>query len=166
MNEAAFRSLYEQHRDALFRFGVRLTGSPETAEDLVHDSFLGLYRGGWDQSRASAKTYLYGAVRNLAYKRHRDLGREASDCDADAQVDAVALGSLISKEASEAVRRAVMALPASQKEVLVLFEYEDLPLSEIAQIVEADVGAVKSRLHRARESLRKWLAPAFEEATR
>jgi len=166
MTEAAFRSLYEQHRDALFRFGVRLTGSAETAEDLAHDSFLALYRGGWDQSRGSAKTYLYGAVRNLAYKRHRDLEREDSDCDVDAPVDPVALGSLISKETSEAVRRAVMALPVAQREVLVLFEYEDLPLSEIAQIVEADVGAVKSRLYRARESLRKWLAPVFEEATR
>jgi RNA polymerase sigma-70 factor (ECF subfamily) len=166
MTEAAFRSLYEQHRDSLFRFGVRLTGSAETAEDLVHDSFLGLYRGGWDQSRGSAKTYLYGAVRNLAHKRYRDLGREESDSDADATIDAAALGSLISRETSEAVRRAVMALPSAQREVLVLFEYEDLPLSEIAQIVEADVGAVKSRLYRARERLRKWLAPAFEEATR
>jgi RNA polymerase sigma-70 factor (ECF subfamily) len=166
MTEAAFRSLYEQHRDALFWFGVRLTGSAETAEDLVHDSFLGLYRDGWDQSRGSAKTYLYGAVRNLSYKRYRDLGREGTDSATDAPIEPVALSSLISRETAEAVRRAVMALPAAQREVLVLFEYDDLPLSDIARIVEADVGAVKSRLYRARESLRKWLAPAFEEATR
>ncbi len=166
MTEAAFRSLYEQHRDALFRFGVRLTGAADIAEDLVHDSFVGLYRGGWDESRGSAKTYLYGAVRNLAHKRYRDLGREESDCDADARVEPAALVSLISKETSEAVRRAVMALPAAQREVLALFEYEDLALNEIAQIVQADVGAVKSRLYRARESLRKWLAPAFQETTR
>jgi RNA polymerase sigma-70 factor, ECF subfamily len=49
-------------------------------------------------------------------------------------------------------------LPHMQQEALVLFQYEGLTLEEIAQIVGADVGTVKSRLHRARERLRKELA--------
>ncbi len=49
-------------------------------------------------------------------------------------------------------------LPPLQKEALVLFEYEGATLEEIAQIVAADVGTVKSRLHRARERLRRSLA--------
>ena len=44
-----------------------------------------------------------------------------------------------------------------------LFEYEELALEEISKIVAADVGAVKSRLYRAREALRKTLAPALRE---
>lgn len=57
------------------------------------------------------------------------------------------------------VREAVADLPPLQREALVLFEYEGLPMNEIATIVGADVGAVKGRLHRARERLRNTLAP-------
>jgi RNA polymerase sigma-70 factor (ECF subfamily) len=51
-----------------------------------------------------------------------------------------------------------------QREALVLFEYEGVSLEEIAQIVGAEVGTVKSRLHRARERLRQVLAPYREVA--
>jgi RNA polymerase sigma-70 factor (ECF subfamily) len=57
------------------------------------------------------------------------------------------------------VREAVADLPPLQREALVLFEYEGMPMSEIAMIVGSDVGAVKSRLHRGRERLRNSLAP-------
>jgi RNA polymerase sigma-70 factor (ECF subfamily) len=50
-------------------------------------------------------------------------------------------------------------LPPLQKEALVLFEYEGMALSEIASMIGTDVGAVKSRLHRARERLRNALRP-------
>ena len=59
----------------------------------------------------------------------------------------------------ERVGRAVRALPPLQREVVILAEYEGLTLAEIAQAVDADVGTVKSRLHRARENLRCALAP-------
>jgi RNA polymerase sigma factor (sigma-70 family) len=64
---------------------------------------------------------------------------------------------LLLVETAEAVRLAVEALPVLQREVVVLFEFEDLPLDEIARIVGAETGAVKSRLHRARQALRKAL---------
>ena len=57
------------------------------------------------------------------------------------------------------VQEAVSSLPPLQREALVLFEYEGLALSEIASMIGTDVGAVKSRLHRARERLRNTLGP-------
>ena len=59
----------------------------------------------------------------------------------------------------EMVGRAVGALGPLQREVVILAEYEGLTLAEIARAVDADVGTVKSRLHRARENLRHMLAP-------
>jgi RNA polymerase sigma-70 factor (ECF subfamily) len=164
MTEAEFRSLYTQYRDPLFRFGYRLTGSAETAEDLVHDCFVGLFRGAFDASRASMKTYLYAAMRNLCRKRYRDSGREELlDANAEQPVSAGVIEALISQDTAAAVQLAVAALPLLQRETLVLFEYEELSLDEISKIVGADIGAVKSRLHRAREALRKALAPLMKE---
>ena len=62
-------------------------------------------------------------------------------------------------EAATAVERAVAALPLLEREALILFQYEGLTLAEIAEVVGAEVGTVKGRLHRARERLRIELAP-------
>jgi RNA polymerase sigma-70 factor (ECF subfamily) len=162
MTEAAFRTIDSEYRDPLFRFGYRLTGSAEVAEDLVHDCFIGLFRGGFDEHRASLKTYLYGAMRNLCRKHFRDTGREVEETDVP--VNSGPLDAAIARETAAAVRSAVQSLPLLQREALVLFEYEELSLDEISRIVDADVGAVKSRLSRARETLRKSLA--MKEAAR
>ncbi len=156
-DDGAFRSIYGRYRDPLFRFGYRLTGATETAEDMVHDAFLGLFRGGFQAGRASLKTYLYAALRNQARKRFRDSGREeAADSDYPEE-RAGPLDVLLTAETGERVRRAVAELPLAQREALILFEYEELSLEEIAQVVEVEVTAVKARLWRAREGLRRSL---------
>ena len=114
MTETEFRTLYKQYRDPLFRFGFRLTGSAPVAEDLVHDCFVGLFRGGFDSRLASMKTYLYGAMRNLCRKHYRDTGYEEPDGEQDRPLPAGVLESLISGETVERVRRAVEALPLLQ----------------------------------------------------
>jgi RNA polymerase sigma-70 factor (ECF subfamily) len=159
-DEEAFLALYQSLRDPLLRFAYRLTGSAALAEDLVHDSFVGLFRSGYDERRGRVSTYLFAAVRNLARKHYRDYAREDLMEDfADSRTEtAEPLDALLACEISEAVQNAVAALPILQREALILFEYEELPLEEIARIVDADLSAVKSRLHRARERLRKSLA--------
>jgi RNA polymerase sigma-70 factor (ECF subfamily) len=67
--------------------------------------------------------------------------------------------SIERSEISHIVAEAVRGLPLLQREVLILAEYEELSLEEIARAVESEVGTVKSRLHRARENLRRMLAP-------
>jgi RNA polymerase sigma-70 factor (ECF subfamily) len=166
MTEADFRALYGQYREPLFRFGYRMTGSVEIAEDLVHDCFVGLFRGHFDGRKASLKTYLYAALRNLCRKHYRDTGREDLEEEADRPCADGPLDTLIARETAVAVRQAVAALAPLQRETLILFEYEELTLDEISKIVEADLGAVKSRLHRAREALRKSLAPLMKETSR
>jgi len=164
-DQAAFRELYERHRLPVFRFAYRLLGSIEAAEDVTHDCFLSLIRrpDSFDPERASLRTYLFAAARNLAMKHFRRLGREGSlDELAEAQVASSRqepLRRVLREEMENQVRDAVLALPPLQREAVVLFEYEDLSLSEIAAITQSDVGAVKARLHRAREGLRRMLRP-------
>jgi len=164
-DHASFLLLYERHRQAIFRFAYRVLGSSELAEDVTHDCFLSLLMRpeGFNPERASLRTYLYGAVRNLALKHFRDTGRElgmdALSVEPPVPDRESPLRRVLGDELAVKVREAVMRLPPLQREVLVLFEYEGLPLSEIAAVVGTDVGAVKSRLHRARERLRNSLAP-------
>jgi RNA polymerase sigma-70 factor (ECF subfamily) len=171
-DEAAFLALYERHRDAIFRFAYRLLGAPALAEDIAHDCFLGLLRrpAAFDPARASLRTYLYAAARNLVLKQFRRPGVEVTLEDLHDELHAEEseqpLRRLLAAEVSEAVRRAVLNLPPLQREALVLFEYEELTLAEIAAVVGADVGAVKARLARARENLRRQLAPYMPAARR
>jgi RNA polymerase sigma-70 factor (ECF subfamily) len=65
---------------------------------------------------------------------------------------------MLQAERSELVAAAIARLPVLQREAIVLFTFEELPLEEIAKITGVDPGAVKSRLHRARQALRAALA--------
>ena len=143
----------------MFRFAWRLTGSVATAEDVLQECFLALIEGArFDVDRGSLRAYLFGIARNLALKRMRLAERESEEVQ-DTEGDLGPLENLLSAERSEAVARAVMALPPFQREALILFEYEDLSLEEIAAVTGIEAGAVKARLHRAREALRRQLAP-------
>lgn len=162
---AAFLQVYERHRDAVFRFAYRLSGSIELAEDITHDSFLGLMKKplNFSPSRASLRTYLFAAVRNLWLKQLRKSGRELAieDMPDDQFVGTSRepLRRLMDEELSLKVEEAVSSLPPLQREALVLFDYEGLALSEIASLVGTEVGAVKARLHRARTRLKNALQP-------
>jgi RNA polymerase sigma-70 factor (ECF subfamily) len=63
------------------------------------------------------------------------------------------------REIADLVAPAVRSLPPLQREVVILAEYEECSLDEIARAVDAEIGTVKSRLHRARARLRRMLAP-------
>lgn len=164
-DEAAFLQLYERHRDAVFRFAYRLLGSAGPAEDVTHDCFLSLLRQPerFDPSRASLRTYLLAAARNLSLKHFRKMGEEVAVEELTEELrlpeEAAPLRQLLAEELSSEVRKAVESLPVLQREALILFEYEELSLAEVASVVGADVGTVKARLHRARQRLKRVLSP-------
>src|SRR5262245_36574501 len=158
-DERAFRILFDQHHAVLFRFAHRLTGSTDAAEDITQDCFLRLIeRARFDPARGSLRQYLYGTVRNLARQRWQAADREVPWED-ESEDDALAIpDAMITAEVSEAVQAALDLLPPLQREAIVLFEFEELSLEEIAAVAGTDIGTVKSRLHRARERLRRLLA--------
>ncbi len=164
--EAAFQTLYERFRLPLFRFAYRLLGTSEAAEDAVHDCFLSLINDStrFDSGRASLRTYMFAAARNQAFKRlaQRNGEEELSDVGgaeaAHAHQMAEPLRRVLEAEVTAEVQGAIAGLPALQREAIVLFEYEELSLAEIAEVAGTDVGTIKSRLHRARRALRRTLA--------
>jgi len=167
-DEAAFLLLYERHRTPVFRFACRMLGEPQHAEDVTQECFMSVLRRpeAFRAERASLRTYLCAIARHLALKQLRKRGQET--LTDDPPVDAAPgtrtaaddpLRSAIGGQEAEAVRQAVAELPPLQREAVVLFEYQEMSLLEIATVCEVDVGTVKSRLHRARERLRRRLLP-------
>ena len=158
-DEQAFLALYVRHRVPVLRFAWRMTGSVAVAEDVAQECFLSLVRGShYREDRGQLRTYLLGIARHLVFRHLRMSERETEE-----HFERVAgpdvLDALLNAERSEMVRQAIASLPAVQREAIVLFEYEQLALEEIAAITGAEVGAIKGRLRRARESLRKRLEP-------
>jgi RNA polymerase sigma-70 factor (ECF subfamily) len=158
VTDAEFQAAFEQHKDAVHRFAWRMSGSAPAAEDITQDTFAALLRhpGRFDPARGPLRAFLLGIARNLVLKHWRAEHRFEPLDDETMAAEPVDLGR---GEVGEMVGRAVRALRPLQREVVILAEYEGLTLAEIATAVEADVGTVKSRLHRARENLRRALAP-------
>ena len=167
-DQAAFLDLYDRYREPIFRFAYRLLGSVEIAEDVTHDCFLSLIRKpeNFRPERASLKTYLYAAARNLAMKHFRNQGRETGLDEVNEEPKESPkrgpLRRLLDEELATQVREAVFSLPPLQREALILFEYEGLSLNEVAEITGTDAGAIKARLYRAREGLRRILQPYMD----
>jgi RNA polymerase sigma-70 factor (ECF subfamily) len=143
----------------LFRFAYRMTGSTADAEDIVQECFVELLRPGcsYDPKRTPLRTYLFGVVRNQALKR---IARRQSSADDTSPVwdGRSPEGEALRNEIEAAVARAVTQLPEGQREALILAHYEQMPLAEIAKLMDLEIGAVKSRLQRARAQLKETLA--------
>ena len=156
-SEDAFLRLFDEHHTALFRLAWRLAGSVTDAEDIVQECFLSLLKPGcgFDPERTAIRTYLFGAVRNQWLKR---LRRREHGLAPERVEPRTPETEALREEAAEAVAAAIAQLPDSQREVLLLAHYEQLSLAEIAEITELEVSAVKSRLQRARATLRETLA--------
>jgi RNA polymerase sigma-70 factor, ECF subfamily len=169
-DEAAFLVLYERHRTPIFRFACRLLGSAPLAEDVTHDCFVSVMRKPtlFQPELASLRTYLCAAARNLAFKQLKRRGLETLVEDPPEPQPTSAtpepLRQVLEGEVAEHVRQAVEALPPLQREAVILFEYHEMSLADIALVAETDVGTIKSRLHRARQRLKRVLAPWYRGA--
>jgi RNA polymerase sigma-70 factor (ECF subfamily) len=175
-DEAASRTIVEAlHRPVIatiFRFLG--TGWRREIEDLAQEVFLKVFRAlhAFDPARAKFTTWVYTFVRNHCYdvlKRRRlpttSLHAVADDEPARDVTDRRELAPAVSLENQELGRRigeALANLGEDQRMVFILREYENLDYREIAAITGVNEGTVKSRLFRAKESLREQLAPYLQ----
>ncbi len=113
----------------------------------------------FDPNRGRLRTFLLAVTRNLVLKRWRDEKQWQSLDDEQFVATPIAL---LDNDTALIVGQAVNSLPPLQREVLVLAEYEELSVADIAIAVDSEVGTVKARLHRARENMRRILAPLKE----
>lgn len=151
----AFDDLYSRYQPPVYRYLLRMSGSPEMAEDTVQEVFLVLIRGarGYDASSGPLGSYLYGIARNLLLRQWR-MSRPDEDLDESAPApDTDPLENMTREESVESVRQALLGLPVHYREVVVLCELEEMAYADAAETLGVPVGTVRSRLNRARAML-------------
>lgn len=152
-SRAAFEELFARYRKPLYGFFGRRLNSSERAEDLTQETFLAVIRAvSRYEPRASVRTYLYGiALKLLAAERRQFFttsksGQPAPELNTHGTPDSVLW-----------VRQALEKLDASDREILMLREYEQLSYSDIAEVLRIPVNTVRSRLFRSRLALKSYL---------
>jgi RNA polymerase sigma-70 factor, ECF subfamily len=158
-DRTAFGKLYERHWKTIYSYAWLLVRSVPDAEDITQDCFLALIRQpkSFDPGRSNLRTWLLAIARNQALQRYRN---QASQPDADEELAETATSAdedLMTKERADALHRAFDLLPNLQREALFLFEFEGLSLAETAEVLDIEPNAVKARLFRAREQLKRLL---------
>lgn len=165
--ESAFGALYQRHQGRIYRYALRMSGSPEAAEDAVQEVFLALIRGarGFDAAHGSLAGYLYGMARNLLFRACGPAPAEELE-ETSAIVEEDPLEGLELARRVELVRQALAGLPAHYREAVVLCDLEELSYAEVAEVLGVAVGTVRSRLNRARALLSNRLHELRSEKAR
>jgi RNA polymerase sigma-70 factor, ECF subfamily len=144
----------------LRRYARALTGDPAAADDLVQDCLLrglsGLHR--WRRG-SDMRAWLFTILHNVYVNtvRRRSNGPSFVSLDEEAALPPIPPNQEQTVEIGE-LAAALAALPPEQKSVVLLIGLEEMSYEEVAQVLDIPIGTVMSRLHRARERLRRGVA--------
>jgi len=164
-DEEAFSLLYRRWQGPVYRFALRMSGSPPLAEDVTQEVFMALLRrsDGYDPSRGELSSYLHGIARNMARRRlERERGLEPLGDEAGRDDP---MADLVRRERADLVWDGILTLPLHYREAVVLCDLQGLSYEEAALALGCAVGTVRSRLHRGRDQLGQRLRSAQPLAT-
>jgi RNA polymerase sigma factor (sigma-70 family) len=157
---AEFAAIFDRHFDAVHAYLQRRLGR-DLADELTAEAFLIAFdsRARYNISRPDARPWLFGIATNLAHRHHRRELRELrayARSAADPVLDA--FDGVEARLDASGLRRQLVeglaAVPAEERDALLLFAWADLSYAEVAEALGVPVGTVRSRLSRARDRLR------------
>ncbi|MCF6467885.1 RNA polymerase sigma factor [Nonomuraea sp. MG754425] len=160
----AFRELVAIWHTPLWRYVRGMVGSQHLADDLAQEAWVAVVRG-LPRLRQPERfaPWLYTIARRTVTDHLRQAYR-APETAMEETTTVVADDELSSVLTTMQIEAGLAALPPLEREVLILFHLEDLPLATCAEVLGVQTGTVKSRLHRARRMLRNHLAEKGYEA--
>ena len=170
-DRAALEALLVRYQPHLYRFGLRMCGNVEDAGDVAQESLISMARS-FENFRgdSSVSSWLYTIARRFCIKKRRrskfaPAREESLDAPGNDAVQRLAdrgpspERQATNREIATVLTQAIDALDPAYREVLVLRDIEGLSAPEVAKVLGVSVGAVKSRLHRARLGVRQTVAP-------
>jgi RNA polymerase sigma factor (sigma-70 family) len=162
----AFGDLFSRYKQPLFAFFRRRVTEPALAEELAQETWVAILRASSRyEPRSGFRTYLYAIGFNIQRSHRRKTAFRAVFFGGDSADHEPATQSTIDTEV--VLREAMSKLERHDREILMLREFEQLSYTEIAELLGTPLNTVRSRLFRARTTLRNILAaPAPRSATR
>jgi RNA polymerase sigma-70 factor (ECF subfamily) len=153
----AMQVLFARHHVRVYRFILRLVRNEATAEDLVSEVFLDVWRqAGKFEGRSAASTWMLSIARFKALSAlRRKSEQELDDTMAETIVDDAddPQASLQKKDTGDVLRQAISTLSAEHREIIDLVYYHEKSVEEVAQIVGIPAATVKTRMFYARKKL-------------
>lgn len=153
--------LFERYHRELFGFLYHMSGNPDASEDMVQTVFYRMlkYRHTFT-GEGSFRTWMYHLARNVLADSAQQNKRSAQQYDVQAYAERIGGGPLadesLQKEQELALLQGALArLSPDHREVLVMSRYQELKYEEIARVLNTTEGAVKVRVHRAMNELKK-----------
>jgi len=156
--------IVDRHSERVYRLAYRLTGNRPDAEDLTQEVFVRVFRSLPGYSPGTFEGWLHRITTNLFLDQARRKQRIRFDTLSDERADRLSSGSPAPDAAyadqrfDDDVERALATLPPDFRAAVVLCDVEGLTYEEIADILDAKLGTVRSRIHRGRVMLRNALA--------
>ncbi|UMG94855.1 RNA polymerase sigma factor SigE [Nocardioides sp. TF02-7] len=156
--------IVEQHSDRVYRLALRLTGNRHDAEDLTQEVFVRVFRSLHTYTPGTFEGWLHRITTNLFLDQARRKQRIRFDALSDeraARLASAAAGpdtAYADRTFDDDVESALSALPPDFRAAVVLCDIEGLTYEEIAGILDAKLGTVRSRIHRGRAMLRAALS--------
>jgi RNA polymerase sigma-70 factor (ECF subfamily) len=157
----AMQVLYARHHVKVFRFVLRLVRNEATAEDLISEVFLDVWRqAGKFEGRSAATTWIlaiarFKALSALRKRPEQELDEEMAEAIPDHSDDPET--ATAKKDKSEALRRCLQGLSAEHREIVDLVYYHEKSVEEVAAIVGFPEATVKTRMFYARKKLSELL---------
>lgn len=167
----AFDQLFARHARALVNFAFRFVHNRPRAEELAQEVLLKVYEGAKDYTvKAKFTTWLYRIATNVCLNEirrphfravHESLTEPPFKNEArrELQADAEAGRNLDRQEMARIIKQALGQIPEKQRIAFILNKYQELSYAEVGEVMKISEKAVKSLIHRARESLAERLAP-------
>jgi len=151
----AFEELFARYSAPLFGFFCRRLSSPDRAPDLTQETFLAVIHSAVRyEPRSSVRSYLYGIAFNLLLAERRKQNRRP-----ESALNGDGPSVQPSPDISVWVQQALAKLEETEREILMLREYEQLTYDEIARLLRIPVNTVRTRLYRSRNALKSLLQP-------
>ncbi len=158
----AFRMVYDQYGDVLYRTALRMLRNREDAEDAVQTAFVKLYRGiGNFDGRSKLSTYLFRILVNVCL----DLVEKNKKKTRSFHLHGSKPSATPAHDLRLTLEDAIGQLPPRQRACFILFAIEERQQTEIARILGLSVGGVKSNLYHAKRQLRAILSETEQETT-
>jgi RNA polymerase sigma-70 factor (ECF subfamily) len=160
----ALDPLYERHGGAALGLAIRMLGERETAEEVVQEAFLSLWRNAqrFDPARGTVRTWLLGIVHNRAIDRLRGRPPTAplpDDLGADPSRESDVWAQAVQRLDLQEIMQALQQLPTEQRETIELAYFAGLTQAQIAALLRLPLGTVKGRMRLALVRLRTLLQP-------